>query len=83
MASKVSIAIRQAEAMTAVQAAVSTLSLRFDLAAVDLTPAYRDPDLARAAQLEAVATLLAELVVKTTPQPVKIKAGKRTGVEDE
>lgn len=82
MAAKVAIAIRQAEAMELVQAAVRTLTARFGLAAVDLTPQQRDPDLARACQLEAVATLLAELVDKTAPQPVKVKPVVRGGSDE-
>ena len=83
MAAKVAIAIQQAEALALIQEAVRTLTARFGLSIVDLTPTYRDPGLARAYQLEAVATLLTELVDKTTPAPVKIKAGKTGGHDDE
>lgn len=84
MATKTAIAIRQAEALARVQVAVTTLSTRFDLPAVELAPQQRDPDLARALQLEAVATLLDELCSRTTPEPVKIKpAAKRSGGDDE
>jgi hypothetical protein len=69
MAAKVMIAIRQAEALSRMQAAVTALSARFALPAVDLAPQQRDPDLARALQLEAVAELLDALVVTTQPQP--------------
>ena len=81
MAAKVAIAIQQAEALESIQEAVKTLTARFGLSEVDLTPAYRDPALARAYQLAAVATLLAELVVKTTPAPVKPM--KRAGGKDD
>lgn len=81
MAAKVTIAIRQAEALSRAQAAVATLSARFNLVAVELAPQQRDPDMARALQLEAVAMLLEELVVATqsaAPEPVKAK--KQGGV---
>lgn len=84
MAAKVAIAIRQAEALERVEASVKTLTSRFGLADVELAPQQRDPDMARALQLEAVATLLDELCNKTTPEPVKIKAAaKRSGGDDE
>ena len=84
MAAKVAIAIRQAEALSRAQAAVATLSARFALPAVELAPQQRDPDMARALQLEAVATLLEDLVLRTTPEPVRVKpAAKRGGNDDE
>jgi hypothetical protein len=85
MAAKVAIAIRQAEALSRIQAAVATLSARFELPAVELAPQQRDPDMARALQLEGVATLLDELIVKTqpAPEPAKTRApvSKQAGGE--
>ena len=83
MAAKVAIAIRQAEALELIEASVKTLTARFGLSAVELAPQQRDPDMARALQLEAVATLLGELCSKMTPEPVKVKPAAKRGGDDE
>lgn len=68
MADKVAVAMRQAAALERVRQAVIRLGARFALPSVDLAPAGRDPALVRALQLEAVATLLEELVTVTAPE---------------
>ena len=67
MADKVSVAIRQSAALERIQTAIAALSERYELPDVDLQPSGRDPALVRAVQLEAVATLLEELVIETAP----------------
>lgn len=68
MASPKSVAIRRNEALDRLQAAAVALSERLGVAVPDLRPANRDPDIARAMELEAVAGLL-ENIVSSLPAP--------------
>jgi hypothetical protein len=78
MATKVAIAIRQADALERMRQAAGTLQRRFGLAEIDLAPPQRDAGLAQALQMEATATLLENLVEKTTPAPAPAsKGGKK------
>lgn len=70
MADKVSIAIRQADALARVQAAVKELGKRAQLPEVDLQPSGRDPALVRAVQLEAVANVLEAVVNSIWYEPL-------------
>jgi hypothetical protein len=76
MATKVAIAIRQRDALARVMAAVEELRGRFELEAVDLTPRIRDVDLARAVQLEGLASLLEAVAGQVAKLQV---AGSETG----
>lgn len=69
MASAKSVAIRRNEALDRLQAAAATLGERLGVAVPDLRPVHRDPDIARAMEIEAVAGLL-ETVVSSLPVPV-------------
>lgn len=69
MASPKSVAIRRNEALGRLQAAASDLCERLSLPAPDLRVEHRNPDIARAMELEAVAGLL-ENVVSSLPSPV-------------
>lgn len=66
MASAKSVAIRRNEALDRLQAAAATLGERLGVAVPDLRPVHRDPDIARAMEIEAVAGLL-ENVVSSLP----------------
>lgn len=70
MADKVAKALRQAAALERVQIAARVLGERFSLPAVELTPQGRDPEMVRAAQLEAVAELLEGMVNAVGQGPV-------------
>ena len=80
MASATSIAIRRLEAIERLQTAAATLGERLGVDVPDLRPAHRDPDIARAMEIEAVAGLL-EDVVSSLPAPaapVTAPVSKRT-----
>lgn len=70
MASKVSIAIRQDEAVANLNEAAASLGVRFGVEAGNLAPTHKDPDIERAEQLEALAEFLVKLEAASTPAPV-------------
>ncbi len=82
-ATKTAIAIRQAEALARVRAAVAALQKEFGLEERELTPFQRDPDMARALQLEAVAGLLEEVAAKVAePKVLPPPDGKKALPEE-
>lgn len=70
MASKLSVAIRQQEAVAKLNEATASLGLRFGVEAGNLAPTHKDPDIERAEQLEALAEFLVKLEAASISAPV-------------
>ena len=76
MATSVAIAIRRSEAMTRLVHAASILAAAADIDAPDLVPSHRDPMMAHAMQIEAMAEFLEQLAL-AQPAPAAPKRGRK------
>lgn len=70
MAARVTIAIRESEALGRIMAAVTTLSADFNVPAPTAWPTSKDPDIERAMRYEAIAAQMeAILAASVVPAP--------------